>query len=378
MAHAPLRARVLVAVPSPRPSPMALAHAASQRARRAESRCAGARSATRALRRVASASRAARSQWARARRRSDASSMGFGARADRTRAVALCEREALARQCRDGAHVRSPSFAPKALAHAVTLSPFDIDRTEVTRRRLPRCVSAGACAPPGFSAERRALRSPRLPGDARALGRRAAYCAWPAAACPPRPSGSTRRAAPKGATFPWGNVYNPHLANHGSLAPTIRPTRPTASSASRPSGSFPDGATPLGLLDMAGNAAEWVADVLRARPAETVSSAYAPAPQVRTRRRRRRAATTSSAAARTQGGATWLRAQRASPLRCTYPRTSASVRRLPLRATAKLDAHRALLRPAPARARGRRWARFLNKRLTGDANLALRSAPSRS
>jgi formylglycine-generating enzyme required for sulfatase activity len=54
------------------------------------------------------------------------------------------------------------------------------------------------------------------------------------------------------------------LANHGALS-TIS-TDPTDATDGfvglAPAGSFPDGATPQGLLDMAGNAAEWVVDEL--------------------------------------------------------------------------------------------------------------------
>jgi formylglycine-generating enzyme required for sulfatase activity len=49
-----------------------------------------------------------------------------------------------------------------------------------------------------------------------------------------------------GRLFPWGNFWDPALANDGH--------------APRPVGSFPHGASPYGAFDMAGNVWEWVAD----------------------------------------------------------------------------------------------------------------------
>ena len=49
-----------------------------------------------------------------------------------------------------------------------------------------------------------------------------------------------------GRTFPWGNFWDPALANDGR--------------GPRPVGSFPRGASPYGAYDMAGNVWEWVQD----------------------------------------------------------------------------------------------------------------------
>ncbi|MGH7270963.1 MAG: formylglycine-generating enzyme family protein, partial [Polyangiaceae bacterium] len=65
----------------------------------------------------------------------------------------------------------------------------------------------------------------------------------------------------EGRVFPWCNVYNSHLANHGAWADD-RTDATDGFVGLAPVGSFPDGATPLGFLDMAGNVAEWVEDDL--------------------------------------------------------------------------------------------------------------------
>ena len=85
-----------------------------------------------------------------------------------------------------------------------------------------------------------------------------------------------------GRIFPWGNLYNPHLANHGSIA--LDPTDATDGFAGlAPVGSIRDGATPLGLLDMAGNAAEWVADEVDSDANDNVPLSYPPLPQINPR-----------------------------------------------------------------------------------------------
>jgi formylglycine-generating enzyme required for sulfatase activity len=59
--------------------------------------------------------------------------------------------------------------------------------------------------------------------------------------------------------FPWGNLFNPHLANVGQASATCR-SNADGFEFTAPVGSFTDGASPDGALDMAGNVAEWVSD----------------------------------------------------------------------------------------------------------------------
>ncbi len=199
--------------------------------------------------------------------------------------VQLCQREPLGQVLvpisdshgiihRRSLHCDVERFEDEAVAHSVTLSPFWIDRTEVRVADYLRCASSGACSAPGFSLGDARFALPDLPVVLVSWTDARDYCAFAKGRLPTEAEWELAARGLTGRTFPWGNVYNPHLANHGSIA--LDPTDATDGFAGlAPVGSIPDGRTPLGLLDMAGNAAEWVADGVDPDPGGEVP-AYAP------------------------------------------------------------------------------------------------------
>jgi formylglycine-generating enzyme required for sulfatase activity len=62
-----------------------------------------------------------------------------------------------------------------------------------------------------------------------------------------------------GRRYPWGDLWNGKLANHGRLG--LDPSDDSDGFADlAPVGSFGSGRTPDGFFDLAGNAAEWTSD----------------------------------------------------------------------------------------------------------------------
>ena len=175
------------------------------------------------------------------------------------RARDLCDREIGAAFCK-GTEMVAVLRAEES-AHPVTLSTFDMDRTEVTVDAYGRCVSAGACAPPDLSPTDARFSRPELPITHVRWDDAVAYCSWAGGRLPTEAEWEYAARGTEERIFPWGDLYNPHLANHGAWA-ADRSDATDGFLGLAPVGSFPDGATPLGLYDMAGNVAEWVADVM--------------------------------------------------------------------------------------------------------------------
>jgi len=172
-------------------------------------------------------------------------------------AIALCRKEPRGR----GEDVCEKLFVNEMEAHEVTLSAFFIDRTEVTVGAYRRCVELGRCSAPPYASGATRFDRSDYPVTLVSWGDADEYCRFAGGRLPTEAEWERAARGAAGRRFPWGNVYNKSLANHGAFA--LDDTDDSDGFAElAPVGSFPLGRTPDGIDDMAGNVEEWVGDAL--------------------------------------------------------------------------------------------------------------------
>jgi formylglycine-generating enzyme required for sulfatase activity len=159
-------------------------------------------------------------------------------------------------QHNDGDDCLPYTFAEPALRQ-VTLDAYQIDIYEVTNANYLACMALGGCNPPPAvaSATRPDYFINTAYGNYPVLnltwGQAASYCAWIGKRLPSEAEWiKAGRGASDTRPYPWGEA-SPDC----SLANTRDCVGDTA-----PAGSLPAGASPYGVLDLVGNAREWVAD----------------------------------------------------------------------------------------------------------------------
>lgn len=141
-------------------------------------------------------------------------------------------------------------FAPERPAHTVFLDEYWIDRHEVSNGQYRLCVDAGVCAAPE-SWEDENLDDESQPALVLWESART-FCGWVGGRLPTEAEWEKAARGTDGRQWPWGNEFDLAMANLNGDDDGYGHTAPV--------GSFPSGASPYGLLNMAGNAAEWVAD----------------------------------------------------------------------------------------------------------------------
>ena len=154
--------------------------------------------------------------------------------------------------------------------HTVTLDAYYIDKYEVTNARYKACVAAGGCTVPGSvdSSKRSPYYGTSTYADYPVLNvdwfQANAFCAWAGKRLPTeaewekaaRGSSDTRK-------YPWGDEFDGNRLNFCDInceSDWKDEAYNDGYADTAPVGSYPSGASPYGVMDMAGNVDEWVQD----------------------------------------------------------------------------------------------------------------------
>src|SRR5262245_42590725 len=127
-------------------------------------------------------------------------------------ALATCQQEPAGSAC------KPEPFGAEYPAHEVYLSDYWIDRTEVTVAAYMRCVDAGRCREPPVASGGARFAAPDYPVTLVTWSDAATFCNWNDARLPTEAEWERAARGLSGRRYPWGMIYNPHLANHGALA----------------------------------------------------------------------------------------------------------------------------------------------------------------
>lgn len=140
--------------------------------------------------------------------------------------------------------------------HTVSMKGFWMDKLEVTNAMYMLCVQAGACEPPQqFKSQTRksyfnnsefndypVVYVTWLQADT--------YCKWAGRRLPTEAEWEYAARGTDFRTYPWGDARPD--SSHGNFNYFVGDTTRV--------GNYPAGASPYGILDMAGNVAEWISD----------------------------------------------------------------------------------------------------------------------
>jgi|GEM_PF-5041086 len=131
--------------------------------------------------------------------------------------------------------------------HQVYLDSFFIDVHEIANQEYDECVAKGACIPkaihPGFT-------DPRQPVAGVTWFQAKAFCEWKGKRLPTEAEWEKAARGTDERMYPWGGKIDCTLANYSNCGRnnTIAV------------GSYTTAVSPYGIMDMAGNAREWVSD----------------------------------------------------------------------------------------------------------------------
>jgi serine/threonine-protein kinase len=148
-------------------------------------------------------------------------------------------------------------------SYDVFLDSFWVDKYEVTNQQYALCVEAGVCSPPynAYSNTRYDYYTnpeyenyPVVNVD---RGMAKVYCNWVGGRLPTEAEWEKAARGTDGREFPWGNYWSGEKPGNFD---DYQGVDENYNGDTMEVGSYPEGASPFGAMDMVGNVWEWVAD----------------------------------------------------------------------------------------------------------------------
>ena len=139
--------------------------------------------------------------------------------------------------------------------HTVFVDAFEMDQFEVTNEQFEKFVAETGYVTDAEKAGDTSWRywaqgKPTHPVVKVSWNDAKAFCEWAQKRLPTEPEWEKAARGTDGRTYPWGNNWDANKAN----------TKEAGYRGTTTVGSFPDGGSPYGVMDMAGNVAEWTSD----------------------------------------------------------------------------------------------------------------------
>ncbi|CAG0947689.1 gamma-glutamyl hercynylcysteine S-oxide synthase [Anaerolineae bacterium] len=160
--------------------------------------------------------------------------------------------------------------------HQVYLDAFWIDKYEVINNLYRKCVDAGRCSPPSkdesltYNPYYTNPRFGNYPVNHISWKDAVNFCSWANKRLPTEAEWEKAARGTDGRTYPWGNNFDESRFNPVNMpweggggffgTGNEKVVGPNYLRDLVAVGSHPNGASPYGVMDMAGNAWEWVAD----------------------------------------------------------------------------------------------------------------------